>query len=95
MVKGVDHTFARCDNLDAFDFVSESVSESEFKSSMFDNGYREHIIDFEFWTLLTGGVVEHVKYKRIMSKHMCPKFLTCFTEEVHFPVIGTASGETY
>ena len=27
MVKGVDHTYARCDNLDAFDFVSESVGE--------------------------------------------------------------------
>ena len=67
---------------------------------MFDNGCKEQIIDFEFWTLLTGGVVEHVKYKRIMSKHMCPKFLTCFTEnvnfdEVHFPVMGTVSGKKY
>ena len=38
--------------------------------------------------------MEHVKYKTIMSKHMYPKFLPCFTEnvnfdEVHFPVIGT------
>ena len=38
--------------------------------------------------------------KRIVSKHMYPKFLPCFTEnahsdEVHFPVIGTASGEKY
>ena len=51
---------------------------------MFDNGYKELIIDFECWTLLTGGVVEHVKYKRITSKHMYPKFLTCFTETVNF-----------
>ena len=80
MVKGVDHTYARCDNLDAFHFASESVSDSEFMSSVFDNGHKEQIIDFEFWTFLTGGVVDHVKYKRIMSKHMCPKFLTCFTQ---------------
>ena len=63
---------------------------------MFDNGYKEHIIDFEFWTLLTSGVGEHVKYKRISSKHMYPKLLTCFTEnahsdEVHCPVIGKTS----
>ena len=100
MVKGLDHTYARCDNLDAFHFAGEPVSESEFKSSVFDNGHKEQIIDFEFWTFLTGGVVDHVKYKRIMSKHMYPKFLTCFTEnvnfdEVHFPVIGTVSEEKY
>ena len=64
MVKGIDHTYARCDNLYAFHFVSEPVSESEFKSSMFDNGYIEQIIDFEFWTLQTGGVVEHVKLQK-------------------------------
>ena len=100
VVKGVDHTYARCDNFDAFHFASESVSDSEFKSSVFDNGHKEQIIDFEFWTFLTGGVVDHVKYKRIMSKHMYPKFLTCFTEnvnfdEVHFPVIGIVSAEKY
>ena len=100
VVKGVDHTYARCDNLDAFHFASESVSDSQFKSSVFDNGFQKQIIDFEFWTFLTGGVVDHVKYKRIMSKHMCPKFLTCFTERfnfdgVHFPVIGTVSEERY
>ena len=44
--------------------------------------------------------MEHVKYKTIMSKHMYPKFQTCFTEhvnfdEVHFPVIGTVSEEKY
>ena len=98
MVKGLDHTYVRCDNLDAFHFASESVSDSEFKSTMFDNGFQKQIIDFEFWTFLTGGVADHVKFKRIMSKHMCPKFLTCFTEhvnfdEVHFPVIGTVSEE--
>ena len=31
---------------------------------MFDNGFSGQIIDFEFWTLLTGGVVEHVKHKK-------------------------------
>ena len=39
VVKGVEHTYARCDNLDAFHFVGESVSDSEFNSSMFDNGF--------------------------------------------------------
>ena len=44
--------------------------------------------------------MEHVEYKTIMSKHMYPKFQTCFTEhvnfdEVHFPVIGTVSEEKY
>ena len=98
MVKGLDHTYVRCDNLHAFHFAGEPVSESEFKTSVFDNGFQKQIIDFEFWTFLTGGVVDHVKYKRTMSKHMYPKFLTCFTEnvnfdEVHFPVIGTVSEE--
>ena len=101
VVKGVDHTYASCDNLDAFHFAGEPVCESEFKSSMFENGHaRNRLSILNFGPSLTGGVVEHVEYKRIMSKHMCPKFLTCFTEhvnfdEVHFPVIGTGSEERY
>ena len=50
VVKCVDHTYASCDNLDAFHFAGEPVSESEFKSSMFENGCKEQIIEFEFWT---------------------------------------------
>lgn len=96
MIKGIDYNLCRCDNIDAFRFSAELVSKSKFKYGMSSNGFSEEAIDFEFWVLLTGGIIEDVRYKTVNTKCVYPKFWTNIFgnanfEEIHFPIIAPMS----